>query len=313
MAGLPTVVLELEGHRFEIFGLLYGRGPVWNLIKQDGAKMDNASFMALTPATQRQLAEAVQQYIERLNASRSTTPSSSYSIPADTGEPPLLQEDPQTDVAVTGVIATGVAGSLHVRRSPEQEHIAAQDGTMPAIDEEEPLAPSEHGPANEHIRPLGEAEPFEAGAIIHIRNFSISDRRLLIEQIQTLVVALTDNIDAATTGRNTTPAFDLRLQESDEFLLEARRLVEVLSSLLAALEQGLEARDIPGVSLAKEALHEFVMKMAGALGEGIGKTINWGVRVSLAWFAIHILNDMGIPVESLLTTAARNKFFTAPH
>lgn len=152
-----------------------------------------------------------------------------------------------------------------------------------------------------------------AEPIIHLTKLAPTNRLVLIGQIDTLVGALTDNIKATVSGSNVSPPFDLRLQEYSEFLSEIRRLTDVLEGIRDALEKGEQPSEIKTTRLAGDALHEFVMKMAGALGDGFGKTITFGARLALAWFAIHILKDMGLPIEHLLSAEPVKALLTRPH
>lgn len=125
------------------------------------------------------------------------------------------------------------------------------------------------------------------------------NRVSLVAQIDSLVVVLKENIRATEAQRNEPPAFDLALTGNAAFLAEVKRLTASLEELRKRAS-GSEAEKSPESSLAKDALREFVMKLSGKIGDGVGETVTWGTRLALGYFAIGILRDLNIPVSGLL-------------
>ncbi|MBI5121391.1 MAG: pentapeptide repeat-containing protein [Rhodospirillales bacterium] len=124
-------------------------------------------------------------------------------------------------------------------------------------------------------------------------------RQIIVLQIDTLVQALSENVEAATTRRNEPPAFDLALGSDAAFLEEIRRLIAALQDLKGAVDLPDTQAEKQKSSLAKDALREFVMKMAGSSGTVLG---NWGTKLALGMVAIQILASFGIGVDGLKKT-----------
>lgn len=131
-------------------------------------------------------------------------------------------------------------------------------------------------------------------------------RQIIVLQIDTLVQALSENVEAATTRRNEPPAFDLALGSDAAFLEEIRRLIAALQDLKGAVDLPDTQPERQKSSLAKDALREFVMRMAGEMGSGLGKTAALGAKLTVGYFAINILKDLGVPVDDLFKTLLGN-------
>lgn len=131
-------------------------------------------------------------------------------------------------------------------------------------------------------------------------------RQVIVLQINALVQALSENIEAATTRRNEPPAFDLALGNDAAFLDEIRGLVAALQGLKETVDLPEIKPEKQKTSLAKDALREFVMKMAGEMGSGLGRTAALGAKLTVGYFAINILKDLGVPVDDLFKTLLGN-------
>jgi hypothetical protein len=46
--------------------------------------------------------------------------------------------------------------------------------------------------------------------------------------------------------------------------------------------------------------------MAGEMGSGLGKTAALGAKLTVGYFAINILKDLGVPVDDLFKTLLGN-------
>lgn len=128
-------------------------------------------------------------------------------------------------------------------------------------------------------------------------------RQMLIAEVQSLVVVLEENLKFVDARRNERPAFDLDLSADPNFLQQVRRLNDSLKTIGTALaKQG----TLTEPRLPEQALREFVLKLCGAAGEGVGKTIAWTTRVFLAWLVIHLLQSAGHPIDSFIGLIQKN-------
>lgn len=129
-------------------------------------------------------------------------------------------------------------------------------------------------------------------------------RRATVVQINTLVTALQENLDVQDHRRNMPPTLDLALDETDDFVDEIRRLSRILVDIRDELQRPEPSQ--PRATLAKDALREFVLKLSGSFGEGLGKTVTWGTRAAMFWFAVNILKDLGVPVDEFIKAFSGN-------
>lgn len=125
---------------------------------------------------------------------------------------------------------------------------------------------------------------------------NLSSRVVLITHIETLIFALQENVDVLDLRRNVAPTFDLALQNDELFLKEVRRLIGILENLMRFLDDNSASRHENQLNLAELALRSFVGKLSESLAEGVSKTITWGAKLALAWFAVGILKDELVPV-----------------
>ncbi len=143
-------------------------------------------------------------------------------------------------------------------------------------------------------------EVFEAGLNDPANDIQVNRKNITI-QIQTLIFSLEENLNAVNAGLNKPPALDLGLHESPGFEVEVRELTLALRELKNEIT---ETRDDKiNSSLAKEALREFVLRLCGSAGSNIGKSVAVATQVALAYCAIDILKELGVPVNDLYQKA----------
>lgn len=123
-------------------------------------------------------------------------------------------------------------------------------------------------------------------------NSAKSNRKLLINQIDTLCLALQENLDAVDKQKNHPPTLDLALDENPTFLREVRRLNELLQETKKALTQRARAKT---PTIARRALDQFVTSLASSTGEGLGRTVTLTSRMILVLLAMTILKEIGAP------------------
>lgn len=123
----------------------------------------------------------------------------------------------------------------------------------------------------------------------------------LVLQIDSLVLALQDNLDASVQRKNVPPTLDLALHNNEELIAEIRRLTEELRTLRLAIVKSASKKKLSAdASFAAECLKKFALKLSGALGQGLGNTVNWSVRIALATMAVQILSGLGLSTETVL-------------
>jgi len=128
------------------------------------------------------------------------------------------------------------------------------------------------------------------------------NRQNIILQTQTLVSALEENLEAVRSRTNHPPTLDLALHEKPDFEVEISELTIVLRSLQKEFES--KKNEVVKPSLASEGLREFVLKLCGSAGTGIGKSIAVATQLALAYCAINILKELGMPVNDLYQKAS---------
>jgi hypothetical protein len=135
-----------------------------------------------------------------------------------------------------------------------------------------------------------------------------ASRKTLIQQIDTLLHALQENIDVLVHRRNAPPIFDLALSQDEVFAEDIKSLVSALNDLRELLAQKTVPKKPKEISIARKALQKFSMSLAGTLGHGLGHTVTWGTRLALGYVTVAILKDLNVPVQSIIQALKENAF-----
>lgn len=126
---------------------------------------------------------------------------------------------------------------------------------------------------------------------------NIPNHESLQIHLDNLKQILSENIALTQSRSNVTPTFDLGLNSNQELLITAVGLKQSIDSFLPVLISNDASNS--SKSILEEGLREFVIKLMGSFGEGLGKALSWGACIGVAYVSISALGAMGINVTNL--------------